>query len=439
MCDDKPSMELVMSLHVLAALYCCLGQSNEVVPVLDRSIEIPVIEDGQTHALAKFAGCMQLDDTYAMLVQIENSILCYTAGRMVLQAPASFEEAADRRLMGLISDAKEDYGSALEHYVLASLAMAANGCELDLASIYCSIGDAYLSLAQALKLLKKALSIFSEAPRKQTTIACIEAQMGVMYYMMGSYADSYNTFKSAISKFRVSGEKKSALFGIALNQMGLACIQQYSINEAAGLFEEARSILEKEYGPYHPETLGVYSNMAGTYDAMAIEILDYVVDMREEKVDEKRRLSELLKEAGKVRSRKSRALVTLLDTSTQIIKDDGIKAFWLYEILLDVNFYHIKVRDPPVISTTATCIQSYASMVVLLRFSLNVNIVSHHLIAGSSLIWEIKLTKDKLNFKPSRWKWVALVNQGSMVKVKELTNQPQLNGIYEPSFTFPSL
>ncbi|KAE8722021.1 GDSL-like Lipase/Acylhydrolase superfamily protein isoform 1 [Hibiscus syriacus] len=440
-------------------------------PVLERSIEIPVIEDGQTHALAKFAGCMHLGDTYAMLGQIENSILCYTAGleiqkqvlgdtdprvgetcryvaeahvqalwfdeaeklcQMALDihrengAPASFEEAADRRLMGLICDLKEDYGSALEHYVLASMAMATNGCELNVASIDCSIGDAYLSLARvdetvfafqkaltvfksakgenhpsvalvfvrladlynkvgklrdsrtycenalriyakpnpgiplkeiasglidivaicqsmngldhALKLLKKVLSIFSEAPGKQTTIAGIEAQMGVMYYMMGSYADSYNTFKSAISKFRASGEKKSALFGIALNQMGLACIQRYSINEAADLFEEARSILEKEYGPYHPHTLGVYSNLAGTYDAMgrldeAIEILDYVVDMREEKlgtanpdvIDEKRRLSELLKEAGKVRSRKSRALVTLLDTSTQIIKDDVIK------------------------------------------------------------------------------------------------------------------
>ncbi|XVF58083.1 hypothetical protein PTKIN_Ptkin07bG0033500 [Pterospermum kingtungense] len=469
--DGKPSLELVMSLHVLASLYCNLGQYNEAIPVLERSIEIPVIEYGQTHALAKFAGCMQLGDTYAMLGQIENSILFYTAGleiqRQVLGetdarvgetcryvaeahvqalqfdeaeklcqmaldihrengAPASIEEAADRRLMGLICDSKGDYESALEHYVLASMAMAANGHEVDVASIDCSIGDAYLSLArfdeavfayqkaltafksskgenhptvasvfvrladlynkigklrdsrsycenalriygkpnpgipseeiasglidiaaiyqsmneldQALKLLKKALSIFGEAPGQQSTIAGIEAQIGVMYYMMGSYADSYNTFKSAISKFRASGEKKTALFGIALNQMGLACVQRYAINEAADLFEEARSILEKEYGPYHPDTLGVYSNLAGTYDAMgrlndAIEILDYVVDMREEKlgtgnpdvIDEKRRLDELLKEAGRVRSRKSRALLTLLDTSTQIIKDDGIK------------------------------------------------------------------------------------------------------------------
>ncbi|XVE83960.1 hypothetical protein DITRI_Ditri16bG0130800 [Diplodiscus trichospermus] len=469
--DGKPSLELVMSLHVLAALYCNLGQYNEAIPVLERSIEIPVIEDGEIHALAKFAGCMQLGDTYAMLGQIENSILLYTVGleiqRQVLGetdarvgetcryvaeahvqalqfdeaeklcqmaldihrengAPASIEEAADRRLMGLICDSKGDYESALEHCVLASMAMAANGHEMDVASIDCSIGDAYLSLArfdeavfayqkaltvfksskgenhptvasvfvrladlynkigklrdsrtycenalriygkpnpgipseeiasglidiaaiyqsmneldQALKLLKKALSIFGEAPGQQNTIASIEAQMGVMYYMMGSYADSYNTFKSAISKFRASGEKKSALFGIALNQMGLACVQRYAVNEAADLFEEARTILEKEYGPYHPDTLGVYSNLAGTYDAMgrldeAIEILDYIVDMREEKlgtanpdvIDEKQRLDGLLKEAGRVRSRKSRSLVTLLDTSNQIMKDDGIK------------------------------------------------------------------------------------------------------------------
>ncbi|KAJ4824506.1 Protein KINESIN LIGHT CHAIN-RELATED 2 [Turnera subulata] len=469
--NGKPNLEQVMSLHVLAAIYCSLGQYNEAIPVLERSIEIPVIEDGQDHALAKFAGCMQLGDTYAMLGQIENSILCYSAGleiqrqvlgetdprvgetcRYVAEAhvqamqfdeaeklcelalgihrekggTATLEEAADRRLMGLICDAKGDYEAALEHYVLASMALAAHGQDIDVASIDCNIGDAYLSLArydeaifsyqkgltvfksskgenhpaaasvfvrladlynkigkfrdsksycenalriyekhnpgipaeeiasglidlsaiyqsmneldQALKLLKKALKIYGDTPGQQSTIAGIEAQMGVMYYMMGNYADSYKTFKSSISKFRASGEKKSALFGIALNQMGLACVQRYAINEAAELFEEARSILEKGYGPYHPDTLGVYSNLAGTYDAMgrwddAIEILDYVVGMREEKLgtanpdvdDEKRRLVELLKDAGKVRNRKSRSLVTLLDTDVQVSKDDGIE------------------------------------------------------------------------------------------------------------------
>lgn len=471
--DGKPSLDLVMCLHVTAAIHCNLGQYSEAIPILEHSIEIPVIEEGQDHALAKFAGHMQLGDTYAMLGQFEKSLMCYTMGlevqRQVLgvtdprvgetcrylaeahvQAlqfaeaeklcqmaldihrenglPASVEEAADRRLMGLICETKGDHEAALEHLVLASMAMVANGQEAEVASVDLSIGDTYLSLArydeavfayqkaltafkaskgenhpaiasvfvrladlynktgklresksycenalriyekpipgippeeiasgltdvsaifesmneleQALKLLQKALKIYNDAPGQQSTIAGIEAQMGVMYYMLGNYSESYNSFKNAILKLRASGERKSAFFGIALNQMGLTCVQCYAINEAADLFEEARVILEQEYGPYHPDTLGVYSNLAGTYDAVgrlddAIEILEHVVGMREEKLgtanpdvdDEKKRLAELLKETGKVRNRKARSLEKLLDANhgTTSINNDGIK------------------------------------------------------------------------------------------------------------------
>ena len=399
--NGKPSLELVMCLHVIAAIYCSLGQYSEAIPILNRSIEIPSIEEGQEHALAKFAGHMQLGDSYAMLGQLENSIRCYTTGleiqRQVLGetdprvgetcrylaeaqvqalqfdeaeklcqmaldihkengSPASLEEAADRRLMGLICETKGDHEAALEHLVLASMAMVANGQEVEVASVDCGIGDTYLSLSrydeavfayqkaltvfkttkgenhpavgsvfvrladlynktgklkesksycenalrmyekpmpgvqpeeiasgltdvsviyesmneleQAIKLLQKALKIYNDAPGQQSTIAGIEAQMGVLYYMLGDYSESYNSLNNAISKLRASGEKKSAFFGIALNQMGLACVQRYAINEALALFEEARSVLEQECGPYHPDTLGVYSNLAGTYDAV---------------------------------------------------------------------------------------------------------------------------------------------------------------------------
>ncbi|CAA2982393.1 tetratricopeptide repeat 28-like [Olea europaea subsp. europaea] len=399
--NAKPNLDLAMCLHVVAAIYCRLGQHTEAIPILERSIEIPVMNLGQNHALAKFSGCMQLGDTYAMLGQIENSILCYTAGLEIQQlvlgekdlrfgetcrylaeahvqamqfgeaeklclmaldihkekgSSASPEEAADRRLLGLICESKGDYEGALEQYVLASMAMAANGQNADVAAIDCSIGDAYLSLArydeaifsyqkalnmlksnkgenhpsvasvfvrladlynkigkfsdsksyceialriyskplpgnlleeiasslvdisaiyesmnepdQALQLLQKAIKVYGSAPGQQTTIAGIEAQTGVLFYILGSYSDSYDSLKNAISKFRATGEKKSALFGITLNQMGLACVQLYSINEAADFFEEAKSILEAECGPYHADTLGVYSNLAGTYDAM---------------------------------------------------------------------------------------------------------------------------------------------------------------------------
>ncbi|XP_044487105.1 protein KINESIN LIGHT CHAIN-RELATED 3-like [Mangifera indica] len=464
----KPSLEMVMCLHVAAAIHCSLGQYDDAISVLEQSVEIPVTEEGQEHALAKFAGHMQLGDTYAMLGQLENSLLCYTTGLEVLKqvlgdtdprvgetcrylaeayvqalqfdeakrlcqlaldihkengSPSSLEEAADRKLMGLICETMGNHEAALEHLVLASVAMVANGQEAEVASVDCSIGDTYLSLSQydeavfayqkaltglkktkgenhpavgsvfvrladvynrtgqlresksycenalriyekpipgflpeeiasgltdvsaiyesmndleqAIKLLDKALKLYNDAPGQQSMIAGIEAQMGVMYYMLGNYSDSYNSFKSAISKLRAGSEKKSAFFGIALNQMGLACVQCYSINEAVELFEEARLVLEQEFGQCHPDTLGVYSNLAGTYDAVgrlddAINMLEFIVRMREEKLgtanpdvdDEKRRLGELLKEVGRARSRKARSLENLLDANSHINTND---------------------------------------------------------------------------------------------------------------------
>lgn len=408
--NGKPSLELVMCLHVTAAIYCSLGQYHEAIPILEHSIEIPAIEEeGQEHSLAKFAGHMQLGDTYAMLGELENSIMWYLTGlevqkqvlgetdprvgetcRYVAEANVqalqfdeaerlcqmaldihrangsipSLEEAADRRLMGLICETKGNHEAALEHLVLASMAMVANGQEVEVASVDSSIGDTYLSLSrydeaifayqksltvfktskgenhpavgsvfvrladvynktgkiresksycesalriyekpmsgvppeeiasglmdvsaiyesmneleQALKLLRKALEIYKNAPGQQSTIAGIEAQMGVMHYMLGNYTESYNAFKNATSKLRAMGEKRSAFFGIALNQMGLACVQRYALSEATELFEESKDILEQEYGPHHPETLGVYSNLAGTYDAIGRYIYIYM-------------------------------------------------------------------------------------------------------------------------------------------------------------------
>ncbi|WJX88655.1 hypothetical protein P8452_70723 [Trifolium repens] len=457
--NGKPGLDLVMCLHVTAAIYCSLGDYKEAIPILVRSVEIPMVEEGQQHAIAKFASHMQLGDTYAMLGQLENSIMCYNKGlevqRQVLGAtdprvgetcryvaeanfqalqfdeaerlcqvaldihrengsPSSLEEAADRRLMGLICETNGNHEAALEHLVLASMAMVSNGQEVEVASVDCSIGDTFLSLArydeailaykkalavfkthkgenhpavgsvyvrlaelytrtwkikesksycenalkiyenpmsgvpsdeiasglvnvaaiyesmneleQALKLLHKALKIHNDAPGQQNTIAGIEAQMGVIFYVLGNQTESYNAFKNAISKLRATGEKKSAYFGIVLNQMGLCCVQLCELTEAAKLFEEAKIVLEQEYGPYHPETIGVYSNLAGTYDALgrvddAIDIMEYIVVVREEKlgtahfdvVDEKRRLDELLKETGRVRNRKTKSLEILLD------------------------------------------------------------------------------------------------------------------------------
>lgn len=66
----------------------------------------------------------------------------------------------------------------------------------------------------------------------------------------------------------------------------------------------------------------------------AIQILEQVVSMREEKLgtanpdvdDEKRRLGELLKEAGRVRSRKVRSLENLLDGNSRTVNNLVIEA-----------------------------------------------------------------------------------------------------------------
>ncbi|XP_073038194.1 protein KINESIN LIGHT CHAIN-RELATED 2-like [Primulina eburnea] len=456
--NAKPNLDLVMCLHTVAALYCRLGRYTEAIPLLKRSIEIPVVDLGHDHAVAKFAGCMQLGDTYAILDKFENSILLYTAGldvqRQVLgekhpqfgetcryiaeahvqamqfdeaeklclvaldihkenKTSASAQEIADRRLMGLICDSKGDYEGSLEHYILARMAMVGNGQIAEAADIDCNIGDTYLSLDRyeeavftyqkalnmfksskgenhslvamvyirladlynkignftecesycenalriydkpssgslpeeiasglvdisaiyesmhepnlALQLLQRAIKVYGDGPGQLSAIAGIEAQMGSLYYILGSYFESYRSLKSAITKFRETGENKSAIFGVVLNQCGLACMQLSLINEACDLFEEAKIVLETACGPCHADTLGVYSNLAGIYDAMgrtsdAIHILDYVVEMREEKLgttnssveDEKRRLSVLLKELGMVSGRRSKSVEALI-------------------------------------------------------------------------------------------------------------------------------
>ncbi|KAL1191874.1 Protein KINESIN LIGHT CHAIN-RELATED 1 [Cardamine amara subsp. amara] len=444
--DGGPVLDLAMSLHVLAAIYCSLGRFDEAVPPLERAIQVPDPTRGPDHSLAAFSGHMQLGDTLSMLGQIDRSIACYEEGLKIqiqtlgdtdprvgetcrylaeayVQAmqfnkaeelckktleihrahsePASLEEAADRRLMAIICEAKGDYENALEHLVLASMAMIASGQESEVASIDVSIGNIYMALCrfdeavfsyqkaltvfksskgethptvasvfvrlaelyhrtgklresksycenalriynkpvpgttveeiagglteisaiyesvdepeEALKLLQKSMKLLEDKPGQQSAIAGLEARMGVMYYTLGRYEEARNAFESAVTKLRAAGE----------------------------LFEEARVILEQERGPCDQDTLGVYSNLAATYDAMgriedAIEILEQVLKLREEKLgianpdfeDEKKRLAELLKEAGRSRNHKAKSLQNLIDPNARPPKKESSAKKW---------------------------------------------------------------------------------------------------------------
>ncbi|KAL5998887.1 Protein KINESIN LIGHT CHAIN-RELATED 1 [Asimina triloba] len=78
--DGEPSLELSMSLHVVAAIYCSLGRFDDAVPVLERAVGVPDVARGPDHALAAFSGLMQLGDTHSMLGQMDRSVACYEAG-----------------------------------------------------------------------------------------------------------------------------------------------------------------------------------------------------------------------------------------------------------------------------------------------------------------------------------------------------------------------
>lgn len=74
------SLELTMSLHVVAAIYCTLGMFDEAVPVLERSIAVPDVRNGSDHALAKFSGYTQLGDTFSTMGLLDRSVSCYESG-----------------------------------------------------------------------------------------------------------------------------------------------------------------------------------------------------------------------------------------------------------------------------------------------------------------------------------------------------------------------
>lgn len=72
-----PGSELDTSLHMIAAIYCNLGQFEEAVPILQRLIEVLDSINGSDHALSKFSRYMGLGDTYFILGQLDQSISYY--------------------------------------------------------------------------------------------------------------------------------------------------------------------------------------------------------------------------------------------------------------------------------------------------------------------------------------------------------------------------
>ncbi|KAI3971427.1 hypothetical protein MKW92_029206 [Papaver armeniacum] len=286
--NGSPSLELVMSLHVVAAIHCNLGQYDQAIKILERSIEIPAAEENQDQALAKFTGHMQLGDTYAMTGQFENSLQRYKLGlgvqkqalgemdprvgetcrylaealvqalqfeeaeklcRMALDIhkesgqPASLEEAADRRLMGLICDTKGDYEAALEHLVLASMAMVSNGQEMEVATVDCSIGDTYLSLSrydEAVFAYQKALAVYKATKgENHPSVASVFVRLADLYNKTGKLRESKSYCENAL---RIYGKP---IAGIPQEEIASGLTDVSAIYESMNEPEQALKLLKR--------------------------------------------------------------------------------------------------------------------------------------------------------------------------------------------------
>ncbi|KAM0029503.1 putative tetratricopeptide-like helical domain superfamily [Helianthus debilis subsp. tardiflorus] len=96
--------------------------------------------------------------------------------------------------MGLTCETKGDHKAALEHLVLASMAMMANGHENEVCSVDASIGDTYLSLSrfdEAIHASRKALAALkSSKGENHPAVASVYVRLADLHNKIGKIRDS---------------------------------------------------------------------------------------------------------------------------------------------------------------------------------------------------------------------------------------------------------
>ena len=156
-------------------------------------------------------------------------------------APASIEEAGDRRLMALIYEAKGEYESALEELVLASMAMIAAGQENEVAAIDVSIGNIYVSLCrfdEAIFSYQKALTVFkSTRGDEYSTVASVYNRLAEVYYKTGKLRESQSYCENALRIF------SKPVTGIATEEIASGLAEISAIYEALNEHGEALKLL----------------------------------------------------------------------------------------------------------------------------------------------------------------------------------------------------
>ncbi|TYG93466.1 hypothetical protein ES288_A11G112700v1 [Gossypium darwinii] len=339
---DNPDLglELAMSLHVLAAIYSSLGRFEEAVPVLERSSEVPLLGNESDHALAKFSGCMQLGDTYSMMGQLDRSINSYESGlRIQIEALGDSDSRTCRYLAEAHVVVQFDEAESPARRPSKSTKSTVHQDPLK-KQLITSLWLLCVKQKETMDLPFSTLSVLAYLMRQSLPIrrhlTVFKSTKGESHPSLASVfirlADLYNK----TGKLRESKFYSENAFRIYSKQVPGTTPEE--IAEALKLLEMAMKLLEDTHGNIsiiarieaQMETLGVYSNLAATYDDMgsflefviaeviyAIEILKYILKIREEKSgmenpnvdDEKIRLAA-------IRNRKRKSLENLLNANS---------------------------------------------------------------------------------------------------------------------------
>ncbi|CAK9190590.1 unnamed protein product [Sphagnum troendelagicum] len=149
-----------------------LGQYEDAVSVLERSLTIPDVNQGEQHALAIFAGHMQLGDALNLAGKQGPAMEFVDAKKMCGHAllihtnhcdSGSLEEDQYHKLLVTIHTAEGDHGKALDSLVYANSIFVKHAKEVDVATTNSSIGDCLLALGcdgEALLCYEKVLMDF---------------------------------------------------------------------------------------------------------------------------------------------------------------------------------------------------------------------------------------------------------------------------------------
>eukprot|EP01018_Ginkgo_biloba_P012894 Gb_03607 [translate_table: standard] len=313
-------LELVMSLHLLAATNCKLGQYEEAIATLKRSLTIYSAEMGSEHAFGAFAGpqnseagsgrdgfascrdlpvycrvsfaekghhtivaenlscntlfCMEEGNGEHGIAFLDEAMqfseaeeLCQHALKIHIEqsGTGSEEEIADRRLMALILSGKGNHETALDNLALARLALLANGKEVEVAFVDVSIGDTYLALDlydEAVIAYQKALPVFKWVYGEgHTRIAALFVSLAELYMKMGKLREAKIYCENALKIYGRQGAAHSPdEIATGLTEVAGLFETMGEHEHALCLFQRALEILEKIPGQ-QSEVAGIEAQM----------------------------------------------------------------------------------------------------------------------------------------------------------------------------------